>query len=191
MNLAYQLILASKSPRRQELLKSLELDFTVEVYPTDESFPQSLPPKEVAAHIAKQKARAFRGLKENELLLTSDTVVVNDGTILGKPANHKEALDMLSGLSNKTHQVMTAVCLTTLKQQIDFTVNTDVHFTTLSLAQIKHYIDQYQPFDKAGSYGIQEWIGKIGISYINGDYYNVMGLPLYQLNKVLLKEFSS
>lgn len=191
MNLPYRLILASNSPRRKELLKSLELDFTVEVYPTDESFPPNLDTDKVATYIAQQKSDAFRSLEENELLITSDTIVINEGQILGKPANREEAIDMITGLSSKKHEVMTAVVLKTNSKIFSFSVTTEVYFSELTQEQIEHYVDEYQPYDKAGSYAIQEWIGKIGISKIDGDYYNVVGLPLFELYKVLQREFSN
>lgn len=190
MNLPYQLILASNSPRRKELLQSLELDFAVEVYATDESFPADLETEKVAEFIAQKKAEAFRPLHESELLITSDTVVINDGQILGKPSDKLEAIEMLTNLSGKQHQVTTAVCLKTLQKEISFSVTTEVYFSELDEATIEHYVDQYKPFDKAGAYGIQEWIGKVGISKIEGDYYNVVGLPLFELNRTLLTEFS-
>lgn len=190
MNLPYQLILASNSPRRKELLQSLELDFTVEVYSTDESYPADLGVGKVAEYIAKKKSEAFRPLKNSELLITSDTVVINNDVILGKPENRQDAIEMLEGLSGKRHQVITAVCLKSLKKEIIFSIASIVYFSILDKSTIEHYVDVYEPFDKAGAYGIQEWIGKVGIPKIDGDYYNVMGLPLFELNRILLAEFS-
>lgn len=189
MNLDYQLILASNSPRRKELLSSLELNFKVEAYPIDESFPQDIKEDLVAEYIAKKKADGFRALNQNELLITSDTVVINEGTILGKPSSREEAFDMISSLSGNTHTVITGVVLRTLKKEVSFSESTHVTFRELSVEEIDHYINKYQPFDKAGAYGIQEWIGKIGIEKIEGDYYNVVGLPLEKLYLTLFQEF--
>ncbi|MFY0592655.1 Maf family nucleotide pyrophosphatase [Roseivirga sp.] len=189
MNLNYRLILASKSPRRQELLKSLDIDFEVEVKPIDESFPLSTPPLDVAEFIAKKKSNAFGRLGKTDLLLTSDTVVIVDEQILGKAANEKDAFEMISMLSDNTHKVATGVCLRTSEKTVSFTAVTRVSFDKLDSEAINYYIDTYKPYDKAGSYGIQEWIGMIGINQIEGDYYNVMGLPLNMLYKHL-KEFA-
>lgn len=189
MNLPYKVILASKSPRRQELLKSLELDFSIKVRSIDESFPSALDANKVAEYIAIKKSEAFNDLAEDELLLTSDTVVKVGDQILGKAESVEEAAEMLSLISGKSHEVMTGVCLKTKAKTISFSETTIVHFKQLSKAEIDHYITTYQPFDKAGAYGIQEWIGMIGITKIEGDYYNVMGLPLQKLYTVLLESF--
>ncbi|WP_268123727.1 Maf family nucleotide pyrophosphatase [Roseivirga pacifica] len=189
MNLPYKVILASKSPRRQELLKSLELDFSIKVRSIDESFPSALDANKVAEYIAIKKSEAFNDLAEDELLLTSDTVVKVGDQILGKAETVEEAAEMLSLISGKSHEVMTGVCLKTKAKTISFSETTIVHFKQLSQAEIDHYIATYKPFDKAGAYGIQEWIGMIGITKIEGDYYNVMGLPLQKLYKVLLENF--
>lgn len=185
MNLKYRLILASKSPRRQELLRSLDFDFEVKVKTIDESFPRSLPPLEVAEYLANLKSKAFGELENDELVLTSDTVVIANKEILGKASNYAEAFSMIKSLSGKTHEVATGVCLRSQKKTESFTQVTLVTFDRLTDASIKYYIEKYQPYDKAGSYGIQEWIGMIGISKIEGDYYNVMGLPLNSLYKRL------
>jgi len=190
MNLPYRLILGSKSPRRQELLKSLGQHFEVRVKPVDESFPSELPVEDLAEFISRKKAEAFNDLADDELVITSDTVVVCEGKALAKAADTREASEMLQLLSGKTHQVITGVCLKTKNQTISFSETTDVHFDVLKPEEISHYIDNYQPFDKAGAYGIQEWIGMIGIKGIEGDYYNVMGLPLHKLYKEL-QHFSS
>jgi len=187
MNLKYHLTLASKSPRRHELLKSLDIDFDVEVKPIDESFPTTLPPLEVAEHIAKSKSNAFTKLNDQQLILTADTVVIVNGEILGKADNYNDAFNMISKLSGETHQVATGVCLRSSTQIESFTCVTEVSFDHLDNNEIAYYINKYQPFDKAGSYGIQEWIGMIGIKKIAGDYYNVMGLPLNALYKRLKK----
>jgi septum formation protein len=187
MNLAYHLILASKSPRRQELLRSLEVDFEIRTKEVDESFPDDLEPPLVAEYLAVKKSAAFEELAENELLLTSDTTVICDGKILNKAADYTEAFSMIKMLSGKTHEVVTGVCLRTSNQNVAFSETTKVNFAKLSDSEIDHYIKQNKPFDKAGAYGIQEWIGMIGIEKIEGDFYNVMGLPLHRLYKALLQ----
>lgn len=185
MNLNYRLILASKSPRRQALLKSLDLDFEVRIKPIDESFPATIEPLEVAEYLALKKSHAFGELETDELVITSDTTVVIDSEILGKAKSKAEALSMIGRLSGKTHQVATGVCLRTQKRTTSFTEITYVTFDQLSPEDIIYYIDSYEPYDKAGAYGIQEWIGMVGVSKIEGDYYNVMGLPLNRLYKAL------
>jgi septum formation protein len=185
MNLAYRLILASKSPRRQELLRSLEVDFEIRTKDVDEDFPEDLDPNLVAEFLAIKKSTAFEELAENELLLTSDTTVICNGKILNKAADYNEAFGMVEMLSGKSHEVITGVCLRTKNQRITFSETTRVTFATLTTAEIDHYIKKYQPFDKAGAYGIQEWIGMIGIEKIEGDFYNVMGLPLHRLYRAL------
>ncbi|MFT6829150.1 MAG: septum formation protein [Roseivirga sp.] len=181
MNLAYRLILASKSPRRQELLRSLEVDFEIRTKEVDESFPTDLEPFLVAEYLAVKKSEAFDVLAESELLLTSDTTVICDGKILNKAADYIEAFRMIKMLSGKSHEVVTGVCLRTSNQKVVFSETTKVTFAELLDTEIDHYIKQYKPFDKAGAYGIQEWIGMIGIEKIEGDFYNVMGLPLHKL----------
>jgi len=189
MNLKYRLILGSKSPRRQELLGSLDFPFRVEVRSVDETFPPNLPVEKLAEFIAEKKAEAFTDLNRDELVITSDTVVVCNGIALAKPANAEEAKGMLRMLSGKTHQVITGVCLKTPEDQRSFSETTHVQFDELSEEEIDYYIEKYGPFDKAGSYGIQEWIGMIGIKGIEGDYYNVMGLPLNRLYRELKQSF--
>lgn len=189
MNLKYRLILGSKSPRRQELLGSLDFPFRVEVRSVDETFPPNLPVEKLAEFIAEKKAEAFTDLERDELVITSDTVVVCNGIALAKPANAEEAKGMLRMLSGKTHQVITGVCLKTPEDQRSFSETTHVQFDELSEEEIDYYIEKYRPFDKAGSYGIQEWIGMIGIKGIEGDYYNVMGLPLNRLYRELKQSF--
>ncbi len=180
----YRVVLASNSPRRQELLKSLDIDFEVMVKDgVEEDFPQTLKNKEVAEYLAVKKAQAYAGevKMDNLLLITADTIVVCDGVILGKPADAAEAREMLKMLSGKSHKVITGVALTTPQVQRSFSVKTKVYFKRLSEADIDYYIQRYQPFDKAGAYGIQEWIGLVGIDYIEGSYHNVMGLPVQRL----------
>ncbi len=187
MNLNYRLILASKSPRRQALLKSLDLDFEVKTREVDETYPSDLAPLDVAEYLAKKKSNAFGGLQEGALLITSDTTVVVDSKILGKAENRDEAISMIQSLSGRTHEVASGVCLRATDKLLSFTEITKVSFDVLNYDTISYYVDNYKPYDKAGAYGIQEWIGMIGINKVEGDYYNVMGLPLNRLYKELLK----
>ena len=184
MNLNYQLILASKSPRRKALLEQLSLPFKVVDLKVEETYPSDLPVTEVAEYLANLKSSAY-SLKEGELLITADTVVIINNEILGKPADEKMAIQMLQRLSGTIHQVVSGVCLKTTKKTYSFSETTEVTFSTLSKDEIEHYVQEYRPFDKAGAYGIQEWIGMIGIEQIKGDYYNVVGLPLHGLWKGL------
>ena len=186
MNLKYHLILASESPRRQALLKQLDLDFEVRSKSVDESFPSHLPVCEVAAYLAVKKSTVFGTLKADQLLITADTLVISNREILGKPCDKTAAKKMLKKLSANTHQVTTGVCLRTNRKKDCFTETTHVNFAPLSEEMIDYYIERYRPFDKAGAYGIQEWIGMTGIRKITGDYYNVMGLPLYRLYHSLI-----
>lgn len=180
-----KIILASKSPRRKELLNLLDLKFSVEVKEVNEIFSDKLKTDDVAEYLAKLKADAFSELNEDELIITADTVVVLDDEILGKPENKEEAQGMLKSLSGRSHEVITGVCLKTSKKLVSFSSSTKVYFKKLTTPEIEYYIENYQPYDKAGSYGIQEWIGAIGIHKIEGSYYNVVGLPIDQLNKEL------
>lgn len=183
MNKDYNIILSSNSPRRKELLAGLDLDFEVRVIPgIDESYPSDMPVAEIAEHIASKKADAYKAvMKDNDLVLTADTVVILGNKVLGKPANLYDAKDMLRMLSGQTHHVITGVCLTTTEKQRRFSVVTDVSFKELSDAEIDYYVDRYKPLDKAGAYGIQEWIGHIGVTSIKGSYFNVMGLPVQRI----------
>ena len=184
-----EIILASNSPRRKELLNQLGLDFEVRVMSgIDESYPDNLPSKDVAEYIASKKSSAY-SIASDELLITADTIVVVGHDILGKPHDREDACRMLRELSGKTHQVVTGVCLTTSKEQRRFSVTTDVTFKQLSDAEIEHYVDKYKPFDKAGAYGIQEWIGYIGVTALNGSYYNVMGFPVQRVYEELTTHF--
>ncbi len=186
--LTHQLILGSKSPRRQELIKGLGFDYEIRTLDTDECYPKTLKPLQIASFLAEIKAKALLStLKENELLLTSDTVVITKDQVLGKPENKEAAKKMIASLSGKTHQVITGVHLTTLKASHTFDVTTEVTFLPLEKWEINYYVEKFSPFDKAGSYGIQEWIGYIGIEKMNGSYYNVMGLPTAELWKVMKK----
>jgi septum formation protein len=178
-----QIILASQSPRRKQLLQWAEIPFDVIVQPTEESFPADMPIPEVPVHIAREKARTvrhFTGLQQsgNAVVIAADTIVVLDNTIIGKPKDRDDALDILSRLSGNKHQVITGVVLQKGDQEIAFADTTDVWFHELTHGQITFYVDKYQPYDKAGAYAIQEWIGVVGIKSIQGDFYNVMGLPV-------------
>ncbi len=179
----YHIILASNSPRRRELLAGLGIDFEVKVLPDiNESYPHSLPVVDIAQYIAREKAAAYRPLmRANDLIVTADTVVIAGDEVMGKPADAADARRMLRKLSGKVHQVTTGVCLTTLTKQRDFSVTTHVSFKTLTDEEIDFYINRYKPFDKAGAYGIQEWIGYIGVTGLQGSYFNVMGLPVQRI----------
>jgi septum formation protein len=184
--LTHQLILGSKSPRRQELLKGLGFEYEIRTLDTDESYPNTLKPHQIASFLAEIKASALVStLQENELLLTSDTVVVTKDTVLGKPENANEAKEMITSLSGGSHEVITAVHLRTLSSSYTFDVRTEVTFLPLEEWEIEYYVANYKPFDKAGSYGIQEWIGYVGIEKMHGSYYNVMGLPTAELWRVM------
>ena len=183
-----KIILGSNSPRRQELLRGLELDFEVRVHPIDEAIPTDLPAQYSAAYLSKLKADAFPGeLQENELLITADTVVIDRGKVMGKPADEQEAFEMLKSLSGATHTVMTAVTLKDRKTSITLEDEAEVTFRFLDEEEVWHYLKNYQPFDKAGSYGIQEWIGFVGVSSISGSYFTVMGFPLHLVYAQLKK----
>lgn len=182
----YKIILASNSPRRRELLAGLGLDFEVHVIKgISEAYPDDLPVEEIPQFIAREKASAYE-VKPNELVITADTVVVVDdanhgSVVLGKPHDTNEARHMLHSISGKTHRVITGVCLTTHNDQRQLGVTTDVTFRKLTDDEIDYYISNYRPFDKAGAYGIQEWIGYIGVTGIHGSYFNVMGLPVQRI----------
>lgn len=186
-NKSYKIILASNSPRRKELLAGLGLPFEVRVLNgIDESFPSSLPVSDVALYIAGKKADAYRvNMSSNELIITADTIVIVGDEILGKPHDEADAVRMLREISGRTHQVTTGVCLVAEGWERRFSVTTDVTFKTLSDEEIHYYIDHYHPYDKAGAYGIQEWIGYIGVTGLNGSYYNVMGLPVQRIYEAL------
>jgi septum formation protein len=186
------IILASKSPRRQELLKLMGVDFKVVLKEVDESYPEGLSPAEIAVYIAEKKARAFdESLNKNEVILTADTIVCIDDLILGKPENEEHACEMLAILSGKKHEVITGVAFLQSERLHSFFEVSEVYFTDLSSEQIRHYVRTCRPFDKAGSYGIQEWAGLVAIEKINGSYTNVVGLPthrVYQELKIFIKE---
>ena len=184
----YNYILASKSPRRQQLLQSLGIPFTVKTLEVEENFPDDLGKEEIPVFLAKLKAEPFkRELKTNDLLITADTIVWMNGKVLGKPADKNEAKIMLNELSGKEHQVISGVCLTSLSKQVSFYSVSNVRFKNLTELEIEYYISHSNPFDKAGSYGIQDWIGIIGITSIDGSFYNVMGLPIQKLYEEILR----
>ncbi|MBX2841956.1 MAG: Maf family nucleotide pyrophosphatase [Flammeovirgaceae bacterium] len=182
----YKIILGSNSPRRKQLLSDLGIEFEVKVKPTPEDFPQDFLPTEVAELLAKRKANAFRSeLKSDELIITADTTVVMENKLLEKPADAAEAENMIKALSGKKHKVISGVCLLSLDKEISFSDTTEVYFNDLSDEEINYYIQKFKPFDKAGAYGIQEWIGMAGISKISGSFYNVVGLPVARLYQEL------
>ena len=178
----YRYILASLSPRRRQLLADLDIELETCALNADESFPETLQAGDIALYLAEKKANAYtKELVKNDLLITADTIVWVDGQVLNKPSDHAHAVKMLQQLSGKTHSVFTGVCLRTKIKKQSFVTETKVTFATLSDEEINYYINTYKPFDKAGAYGVQEWIGYIGVSNINGSYFNVMGLPLHEL----------
>lgn len=173
-----KIILASGSPRRKELLEMAGLQFEVFSLPVEETFPETLPSREVAEYLAIEKNKAYRLVLKDDIILTADTVVIIDDQILGKPKDAGEALQMLQLLSGKIHQVISGVCISSINKKHSFSSLTEVKFKELTTEEIKHYIEHYAPYDKAGGYAIQEWIGLIGIEWIKGSYYNVVGLPV-------------
>jgi septum formation protein len=186
----YQIILGSQSPRRQYLLKELGIKFDVKLKQmVEEVYPEDLTMEEIPLYLARIKAEAFDDeLNENIIVITADTVVWKDGQVLQKPKDEKEAFDILKSLSGSVHQVYTGVCIRSVNQKSSFSSRTDVYFKDLTDKEIWYYIDKYEPFDKAGSYGIQEWLGYIGVEKIDGSFFNVMGLPVQKLY-VELKKF--
>ncbi len=187
----YNIILGSGSPRRKELLAGLDLHFEVLVRKgISEDYPDNLNAEDVAQYIAEEKMSAYTDLLHgNTLVITADTVVISDNEILGKPQSEDDAKCMLNKLSGKTHQVTTGVCIATAEKKISFHVTTDVTFKSLTEEEIDFYVANYKPFDKAGAYGIQEWIGYIGVTSLNGSYFNVMGLPVQRIYQTLKDEF--
>ena len=185
----YKIILASNSPRRKELLSGLDCEFSVKVISgIDESYPKDLPALEVAQYISVKKAEAYMAsIAEDELVITADTIVICDNRVLGKPQDADEACSMLKMLSGRTHKVVTGVCLTTKDKQSQFSVVTDVTFDNLTQDEIDYYIEKYHPYDKAGAYGIQEWIGYVGVTRLEGSYFNVMGFPVQRVYKEIKK----
>ena len=185
----YHILLGSNSPRRRELLAGLDLNFEVKVIPgLEEHYPPTLQPEEIPVFLARQKAEAYiPTLSDKTLLITADTIVWNKNKVIGKPKDREDAIQMLQSLSGHEHHVVTGVCLTTTEKQKAFSVVSTVKFAALTDEEISYYVDKYRPFDKAGAYGIQEWIGYIGVESINGSFYNVMGLPVQRLYQELKK----
>ncbi len=175
------IILASTSPRRQYLMKEAGFQFTIEKPEGDESFPPTMPVTEVPMFLAAKKAKTFQSKLTNEIVVASDTVVILDGVIMNKPADRKEAIKMLTDLSGATHTVITAVCLLSKDKMDLFDDRTEVTFVELAPSEIEYYIDNHQPFDKAGAYGAQDWLGMVGIEKIHGSYFTVMGLPMHKV----------
>ena len=187
----YQVILASNSPRRKELLGGLGISFKVRtLQDIDESYPDTLRGEEIPIYISGKKAEAYRQtMADDELIITADTIVYDNNKVLGKPRNREEAIHMLRELSGHAHEVITGVSIVTKEKTVQFASTSKVFFAALTNEEIAYYVDAYQPFDKAGAYGIQEWIGFVGVTRIEGSYFNVMGLPIQRLYTVLKKEF--
>ena len=187
--LQHPLVLASGSPRRKELLANAGFEFDIELLEVDESVPNNIDLKELAEYLARKKNNAYRHLRPEAIILTADTVVLLNSELLEKPSDRTEAIAMLEKLSGQTHQVITGVCLRYQEALDSFSVSTEVEFDNLSNDEITYYVDNYKPFDKAGAYGIQEWIGQIGIKRIDGSYYNVVGLPIRSVYRHLQPYF--
>ncbi len=182
----YRIILASQSPRRQQLLKELGLNFEVVVKEYSETYPENFTGKDIALFVAQQKASLFKDeITENELVITADTIVWCNNQVLGKPLNSGDAAKILREISGNTHEVITGVCILSSVMEKSFTVSTKVTFEIIADEEIEYYIQNFRPFDKAGAYGIQEWIGIIACSHIEGSYFNVVGLPVHQLYREL------
>ena len=184
-----KIILASQSPRRKQLMEMAELQFEVIIADVDETPPVGMPGKELPVYLAKKKADAIAHKAIGAIVIAADTVVLLDDDILNKPTDAANAVDMLSRLSGRMHTVVTGVCIRKDDKEHSFSITTEVYFRKLSTTQIEHYVSNYKPFDKAGAYAIQEWIGVTGIEKINGDYYNVMGLPIGSVLEVLERDF--
>ncbi|AEE20275.1 Maf-like protein [Dokdonia sp. 4H-3-7-5] len=182
----YNLILASGSPRRQEFFKELGLDFTIDIKPVDEIFPEALEGSDITDHLARLKASAFSNLKAQDILVTSDTIVWFNGVALNKPEDRDEAYAMISALSGSTHEVITSVAFTTATAQTVINDTTKVTFKVLTDEEIDYYIENFQPYDKAGGYGIQEWFGYVAVTSLEGSYFNVMGMPLHKVYETLM-----
>lgn len=183
---SYHIILASGSPRRQQFFKDLSLDFEVRLKPIEEVYPKHLKHHEISDYLAILKSRPFDDtLKDNDILITSDTIVWHNNTALGKPKDKQDAFNMILSMSGKTHEVISSVCVKTRTSQKVVNAITKVSFKDFSTEEIWHYINNYDPLDKAGAYGIQEWIGKVGVTKIEGSYFNVMGLPVHLVYKTL------
>lgn len=187
----YKVVLASKSPRRKELLAMLDIPFDIRVKEgIDESYPADMPAIEVAEFLSRLKGKAYaEDIKEDGMVITADTIVILEGKIYGKPKNEEDAVDMLMQLQGRTHTVASGVCVATKQKIVSFTTTTEVTFAPLSREEAAWYVEKYRPLDKAGAYGIQEWIGCAAVARIDGSFYNVMGLPVHQLYNVLKDEF--
>lgn len=181
----YDLILASGSPRRKQLLEQLDLEVQVRLQEVDETIPDSVPVTEAACYLAEKKSQAYSCEHNNELIITADTVVVKNDTIFNKPSDKIDAKNMLVSLSGSKHLVITGVCMKTLNKTVAFSCSSEVKFKNLTDEEIEYYIGKYQPFDKAGAYGIQEWIGYVGVEEIHGSYFNIMGFPVHEFCKRL------
>ncbi|MBA5629390.1 Maf family nucleotide pyrophosphatase [Moheibacter lacus] len=181
------ILLGSQSPRRLELLKGLGLEFSVVKIESDETYPHDLVREEITEHISKNKAEAYINLQPNEVLITADTLVWLDNLVLGKPVDEEDAFQMIQRMAGKTHEVFTSVTLKSTEKNITFSETTQVHLDEFTHEEIRYYIQNFKPFDKAGAYGIQDWLGYAKISNINGCYYNVMGLPLRKLYRELIE----
>ncbi|MBK5210344.1 MAG: septum formation protein Maf [Flavobacteriaceae bacterium] len=181
------IILASGSPRRQELFKELGLDFSIQVKAVEEIYPSTLKATEITNYLAELKAAAFSELTENDIVITADTIVWMNDKAIEKPKDKQHAIEMLQELSGRDHKVITSICIKTFASQKVFCDETMVYFKPLSMDEIIYYVENHEPFDKAGAYGIQEWIGFIGVTKIEGSYFNVMGLPVHKLYEELMK----
>ncbi|HLP04638.1 MAG TPA: Maf-like protein [Paludibacter sp.] len=178
----YKIVLASQSPRRQELLQGLNISFEIRNIEVEETFPKGIVGVDIPKFLAEKKAAAFdKWMDDNTLLITADTIVWHEGKVFGKPKDKEEATAMLKALSGKTHQVITGVCISTHKRRKVFSVISEVRFAKLTNKEINYYLEHYKPYDKAGGYGVQEWIGFVGVEFIEGSYFNVMGLPVQRL----------
>jgi septum formation protein len=189
MDFLRPLILASSSPRRQYLMKEAGFNFTVEKPDVEESFPPEMPVDQVAKYLASKKAEFFRPKLQNEVIVTADTVVILDNKILNKPLHRQEAIEMLSLLSGNVHLVVTGVCILSKEREESFDDTTEVCFKRLTAKEIEYYVDAYKPYDKAGAYGAQDWIGMVAIEKITGSYFNVMGLPIHKVYQHLITSF--
>ncbi len=183
----YNLILASSSPRRQQFLKNLNLDFTIDVKEIEEIYPKELKGSEITDFLAELKTSPFKNLKENDILITSDTIVWMNDAAIGKPKDRNDAIKIFKNLSGKKHKVITSICIKTIYKTKIINDTTNVYFKELTDNEIEFYIDNFHPYDKAGGYGIQDWIGYIGIEKIEGSFFNVMGLPVHKLYTELSK----
>lgn len=187
-----KIILASNSPRRKELLGGLDIPFEViTINGLDESFSEDLKGEEIPLFLSEKKSEAYSEFwcKPETIVITADTIVWMNDKVLGKPKSREEALEMLRSMSGKSHYVYTGVCVRSAEKKVSFVCSSEVRFANLDETEIEYYVDKYQPYDKAGSYGVQEWIGYIGVEHINGSFYNIMGLPIQRLYTVMKKEF--